>query len=84
MTVKEIIEESMDSLLTDRGYDGLCNSEEPDGCACFVGDLFPCVDIEDCMNCEAGYKCEVYFDGKWRRSITTNIKERGMRYSRNP
>jgi len=48
MNAKEILK----AWLTERGYDGLWNSEQE--CACLLGDLAPCE--SDPGNCEPGYK----------------------------
>jgi hypothetical protein len=45
------------------GYDGLCNAEC--GCACLIGDLFPCHNAENLDCCTPGVKME----GTWGTAI---------------
>ena len=44
----------VESHLREHGYDGLCAHDCPDGCGCFLGDLFPC-GSECLVYCIPGY-----------------------------
>jgi len=57
MNIIQIVEK----YLKDNNYDGLYNIDIE--CACFNNDLFPCGG-EDVLECKAGYKCKIKFDGK--------------------
>lgn len=46
--------------LTDNGYGGLFNSDEP--CGCELDDLFPCLVPPRELCCEPGYKCDCRAD----------------------
>lgn len=51
MTSGKIIE----SFLKENGFDGLFNTDNE--CACFLGDLFPCIDSFS-TECRPGYKAK--------------------------